>query len=55
MAGNWFSYTVQSPGYTDANYRTFFLDNCRVAAVEFDPFGLWEEHNFTVCDLYAGD
>ena len=55
IAGNWFSYTVQSPGYIDANYYTFFLDNCRVAAVEFDPFGLWEEHNFTVYDMYEVD
>ena len=54
MAGNWFSYTVQSHGNIDANYSTFFLDDCRVAAVEFDLFGLWEEHNFMILDLYEG-
>ena len=53
--GSWFSYEVESPGYIDASHYAFFLDDCRVAAVEYDPFGRWEEHNFTVYDLYRGD
>ena len=53
--GSWFSDTVESPGYIDASHCAFFLDDCRIAAVEYDPFGMWEEHNFIIYDLYEGD
>ena len=35
--GSWFSYAVESPGYIDAGHYAFLLDDCRVAAVEYDP------------------